>query len=140
MAHGTLIGGVQYGITMGKCLVDGTEYDIKNGRTLVDGTGYGISFLGPTTINITGDGSGVYCYVSVNGEKHSERIDQPLFYDAGEQVTMKAVSRGRSHHIIINGVDNTEDTEKEIDCTGKTVDVYLNYQSNNRSSVLRINY
>lgn len=44
MGHKTLIDGVGYDITGGRCLVDGVGYSIQKGRTLVDGVGYDVAF------------------------------------------------------------------------------------------------
>ena len=46
MGHKTLIDGVGYEITGGRCLVDGVGYSIQKGRTLVDGVGYDVGFGG----------------------------------------------------------------------------------------------
>lgn len=44
MGHKTLIDGVGYDITGGRCLDDGVGYSIQKGRTLVDGVGYDVAF------------------------------------------------------------------------------------------------
>lgn len=46
MGHKTLIDGVGYDITGGRCLDDGVGYSIQKGRTLVDGVGYDVAFGG----------------------------------------------------------------------------------------------
>ena len=63
MAHGTKIGGTNYGISGGKCRVNGTNYSIKKGRTLVGGTGYDIAF----GMSIGSIAEGTTVYVNENG-------------------------------------------------------------------------
>lgn len=63
MAHGTKIGGTNYGISGGKCRVNGTNYSIKKGRTLVGGTGYDILF----TNTLANYKEGSIVYINENG-------------------------------------------------------------------------
>ena len=73
MGHKTLIDGVGYDITGGRCLVDGVGYSIQKGRTLEDGVGYDIGFGGggaPIAVTISGSGSS-YASTTINGTKYS---------------------------------------------------------------------
>ena len=71
MGHKTLIDGVGYDITGGRCLVDGVGYSIQKGRTLVDGVGYDVAFGGsPVSITISGTGSG-YANAIINGTTYT---------------------------------------------------------------------
>ena len=65
MGHKTLIDGVGYDITGGRCLVDGVGYSIQKGRTMVDGVGYDVAFDNEFTSENIEVGSSVY--TSVNG-------------------------------------------------------------------------
>ena len=131
MAHGTRINGAAYGTTGGKCLVDGTAYGIKKGRTLVNGTGYDIFFGGPTKIQVTrGTGNKRNCYFTINGDASTPyyEYDTVLNFGAGERVVMNAHVGLRRHVITVDGVEDTENSSLDIDCTGYNVTVKFNYQ------------
>lgn len=44
--HRTLIEGVGFSVSAGRCLVSGVGYSIQKGRTLIDGVGYDVAFGG----------------------------------------------------------------------------------------------
>ena len=69
--HNVLIEGTTYAITGGYALVGGTAYELKGGKTLVGGTVYEVALESKITVNITGSGSSLYSYVTINGTKYS---------------------------------------------------------------------
>lgn len=68
MGHKTLIDGVGYDITGGRCLVDGVGYSIQKGRTLVGGVGYDVAF-GPSGTPAGDLAVGSSVYANVNGTR-----------------------------------------------------------------------
>lgn len=124
MAHNTLIDGVAYSITGGKCKIDGTAYDIIGGKTRIDGTGYDIAFGGPTRVyvHVGNSASNYYASATINGVEHDHDINfQTYNYDPGVPVELVVYARTT---VTVNGVDQDENTVT-LDVTGKNVDVAL---------------
>lgn len=86
MGHKTLIDGVGYDITGGRCLVDGVGYSIQKGRTLVGGVGYDVAFA-PPSIPVSDLAVGESVYANVGGVRteflivHKGKPDSS-YYDA----------------------------------------------------------
>lgn len=115
MGHKTLIDGVGYDITGGRCLVDGVGYSIQKGRTLDDGVGYDVAFGGVSaTVTIKGHGNSSYYYAgeaTINGTRYIGR-SSPLTLDVeiGTEIVCKALTPSQigfdvydSAEIMLNG-------------------------------------
>ena len=65
MGQKVTVGGTDYDIKAGQCLINGTAYAIQKGRTLINGTGYDIALVSGTPISALPVGSTVK--IAVNG-------------------------------------------------------------------------
>lgn len=124
MAHGTKIGGTNYGISGGKCRVNGTNYSIKKGRTLVGGTNYSITFVEPVTVrlifkNDLDDGRGnqsYICYAKIGSTTYT--ADASVEVSAGETITYYVSKGSNSRRSWYSGVSITD--ENGIDRVNKS--------------------
>jgi len=105
MGHKTLIDGVGYEITGGRCLDDGVGYSIQKGRTLIDGVGYDVGF-GVSGTPAAEFAVGQSLYANVDGVRTEfiivhQGIPSTTEYDAsceGTWLLMKDVYENRAWH------------------------------------------
>lgn len=103
MGHKTLIDGVGYDITGGRCLVDGVGYSIQKGRTLVDGVGYDVAFGGAAIlVTITGSGTSTDANVTINGVKYYTAQNN-IEVKAGDVLDFRYVSGTTAGYLSIDG-------------------------------------
>ena len=105
MGHKTLIDGVGYEITGGRCLVDGVGYSIQKGRTLIDGVGYDVAFGSPAiSVTITGNGRASRVYVTVGGVDYISATDG-LTVEQGDEIGFYINDIGKGRTVVIDGVE-----------------------------------